>query len=723
MHVLRISWLLFFATTAALSAAEPTKRPMTVEDLWKVQRVGPPTISPDGKWCAVEVTKYDIDKNDSSSQIWLLSTDGKVQKQLTHYGEPAPTNEPEALATAQRKSVAYASGSSGVKNSNPKWSPDGKLIAFTSKRGGDEVPQIYVISPEGGEARRVSKMPFAASSLKWSGDSSTIYFIAWTWPDTPDDASYKKREQGLKNAKSKAVVIDSAQFRYWDKWLTDGKRPYVFGVDVKTDQHRNLMAGTGHHLPVQEPSEQHYDVAPDGKELCYVYDNVKEPGLDVNLDLFTLRLDQKDARPKCITEDNKANDWNPLYSPDGKTIAFLRQSIRHFYGDPPKVRLMSRDTGKISAITLDGYDLPIVSLLSWMSDSSNIGVNMEERGFMRSHWMLAEQAMPYPDMKMFEPDFSSKNKVFAANLKMSAYTETAFGFPDLVVALKSHDNKNIYNPIRIDHFNDALVEQWNLGKVEDVALKGADNNDVQMFIVYPPDFDPKKKWPLVQMVHGGPHNAFHNEFNFRWNPQLWAAQGWVVAIVNFHGSSSFGQEFTDSITGDLGTKPMEDIMKATDWFEQQPWIDKNRIAAAGASYGGFMMAWLNGHTDRFKAMVCHAGVYNWHSMLASDIVKSRERSLGAPPWGDLEKIDKQSPQRFARNFKTPTLVSHGEQDFRVPVTQGVEYYNTLRQKGVPTKLIYFPDENHWILKPQNSQLWHKEVFAWLEKYIGKGPTK
>jgi dipeptidyl aminopeptidase/acylaminoacyl peptidase len=243
-----------------------------------------------------------------------------------------------------------------------------------------------------------------------------------------------------------------------------------------------------------------------------------------------------------------------------------------------------------------------------------------------------------------------------------------------------------------------------------------------MWVVYPPNFDPKKKWPLVQMVHGGPHNGITTDFSFRWNPQLWAAQGYVVGVVNFHGSSGFGQKFTDSITGDMGTKPLTDIMKATDWFIEQPWIDKDRMAAAGGSYGGYMMAWLNGHTDRFKALVCHAGVYNWHSMMASDVIKFRERALGAPPWEEMEKVDKQNAQRYAKNFKTPTLVVHGEKDYRVPVTQGLEYYNTLRQKGVPARLLYFPDENHWVLKAQNSRLWHKEVFAWLDRYVGKGPT-
>ena len=304
-------------------------------------------------------------------------------------------------------------------------------------------------------------------------------------------------------------------------------------------------------------------------------------------------------------------------------------------------------------------------------------------------------------------------------MRLGVYLRNSFNKPPTVF---THD-PGMRVPVQISHFNDDLVKSWKLSKVEDMTFKGADNEPVQMWIFYPPDFDPKKKWPLVQMVHGGPHNGIMNEFSFRWNPQVWAARGYVVGVVNFHGSSGFGQKFTDSITGDYGTKPLLDVMKATDWFEAKPWIDKDRMAAAGGSYGGYMMAWLNGHTDRFKAHICHAGVYSYHSQMASDVISGRQRSLGAFPWKDIDKIDKQSAQRFSANFKTPTLVLHGEKDFRVPVTQGFEYYNTLRQKGVPTRLVYFPDENHWVLKPQNALVWHREVFAWLDKYIGTGPTK
>jgi dipeptidyl aminopeptidase/acylaminoacyl peptidase len=278
------------------------------------------------------------------------------------------------------------------------------------------------------------------------------------------------------------------------------------------------------------------------------------------------------------------------------------------------------------------------------------------------------------------------------------------------------------DPIQLDHFNDGLVSQWKLGKFEATTFQGAGDRKVQQWVVYPPGFDPTKKWPFVQLVHGGPYSAITNDWSYRWNPELWAAQGYVIGCVNFHGSSGYGQDFTDSINGAMGDKPLVDLMKSTEWFAHQPWVDSNRMAAAGGSYGGFMMAWLNGHTDRFRALVCHAGVYDWHAMQASDVVKFREYALGATAWGDLAVVDQQSAQRFAARFQTPTLILHGEKDYRVPITQGLAYYNTLRQKGVPTRLVYFPDENHWILKPNNSLLWHREVFAWLDKYIGHGPS-
>lgn len=683
---MRLTFLAVIICLVAAPCPAAEQHPITPLDLWKVARVGPPSIAPDGKSCVVEVTRYDVDKDESHSDLWLLSTDGQTQKQLTN-----------------------ASG----KSSGPKWSPDGQSIAFVAKRAGDEQPQIYVIAPAGGEARRISHLPAGPSALKWSGDSKSVYCIMWTWPDTPDDESHRKREKEQKDAKSKAMVIDGAQFRYWDQWLADGKRPHLFAVDVATGTRKNLLAGTGRVLPPKQPDEHDYDVSPDGSETCFVSENVREPGLDENRDLFTLALDKPGAKPQNLTADNPADDFSPAYSPDGKSIAYLRHATKFFYADTAKLMLHERGGGTRPLIPTFSYS---PANPKWLPDGKRLAFDVEVKGYERIGFV----GLDSPKVQADFPEHSERSIDFAKSERVAVYLTSSFDRPAHAFG---HHPAGGGKPVAIEHFNDDLIASWKFGKVENKTLKGADDRDVQMWVIYPPDFDPAKKWPLVQMVHGGPHGAIDNDFSFRWNPQVWAARGWVVACVNFHGSSGFGQQFTDSITGDLGTKPMADITKATEWFEKQPWIDKNRMAAAGGSYGGYMMAWLNGHTDVFKAMVCHAGVYNWHSMMASDFVRGRERALGAPPWGDLSKIDKQNAQRFAANFKTPTLVIHGEKDFRVPVTQGLEYYDTLRQKGVPTRLIYFPDENHWVLKPQNALLWHREVFAWLEKYIGSGPTK
>ena len=674
-----------FADLRALQ--EKTGRhPITLEDVWKVKRLGKPAISPDGRWVVVEVTAYKMEDNSSSSDLWLIAADGKTRKQLTTF--------------------------KGA-NASPTWSPDGSAIAFVSKRSGD-VPQIHVIAPSGGEAKPISHLPMAPSGLKWSADGKTIYCVVWTWPDTPDDASYRKKEKARKEDKVQAYIIDDALYRVWDHWIADGKRPVVFAVDAATGKHKNLFAGQKLSLPVGGATAADYDVSPDGKELCFTAESAKELGMDFNADLYVMPID-KPGEPKNITADNPAGDFGPVYAPDGKTIAFLRQTIKYFYADRARIMLHDRATGKNREITAT-FDRTCHDP-QWSPDSAKLHFEAEDKGYLRLYTVSTKGN----DVTALTSGFSDQSSSLSKDGTRLAFLRSSFGLPATVHTLPTSPQSHL--PRRIDSFNTELVSQWKLGEVKEVYFKGADDDEVQMWVAYPPDFDAKKKWPLLQIVHGGPHNGITTSFHYRWNLHLFASKGYVVSCINFHGSSGFGQKFTDSITGDMGTKPMIDIMKGTDWMEKQPYIDPTRATAAGASYGGYMMAWLNGHTDRFKAMVCHAGVYNWHSMMASDFVRGRERPLGAPPWGELTKIDRQSPQRFSANFKTPTLVMHGEKDYRVPVTQGLEYYSTLRINGVPTRLVYFPDENHWILKPQNARLWQREFFAWLDKYVGHGPTK
>lgn len=492
------------ALTVGLPAVA-APRPMTPEDLWKVKRVGAPSISPDGNWCVVDVTTWDIDKDESSSNLWLLSTDGKTQRQLTN---------------------------TKGKNSGPKWSPDGKSIVFTSQRTGDDGPQVYVISPEGAEARRVSNMPMAPSGLKWSSDSKTIFCIAWTWPDAADDEAHKKKEKAFKEAKSKAVVIDDTQYRVWDKWIADGKRPMIFAVDVETGKHRNVLAKCKRFLPPSEPppSANDYDLSPDGKELCFVSDSTKDYGNDFNNDLYTLRLDG-DGEPKNITSDNAWHDTNPVYSPDGRHIAFLRQTVKYFYADRHRLMLHDREADKSRELNSD-FDRSCQNP-KWLADGKRIAFEAENAGYVHIFFTGLDGKKPFTD----DPRLSERSIDFARERRVGVFLRNSFDRPSGVFV----HGPAIREPISLDHFNDRLVDEWKLGKVEYRTVSGADDKEVQQWVIYPPHFDPEKKWPLVQIVHGGPHNGIMSEFSFRWNLQLWAAQGYVVGCVNFHGSSGLAR--------------------------------------------------------------------------------------------------------------------------------------------------------------------------------------
>jgi len=650
--------------------------------MWAVKRPGQPSLSPDGRWAAVEVTTYDMKENAGTSDIWLVATDASSQRRLTTH--PA-------------------------RDSAPAWSPDGKWIAFLSKREGDEQAQIYLISPTGGEARRLTKVPTGASALKWFPDSKHIAFLSWVWPDLTTNEQQAQRLKERQDAKVKASIIDTTTFRYWDHWLVDGRVPRLFVADVETGQHRDLFAGTPLHLILQDPSADSYDISPDGNEIVFTTDLTPDYGFDPNEDIVALRLDA--GKWTNLTADNPANDTAPRYSPDGKWIAYTRQAIKSFYADRRRLVLCDRATGAKRVLT-EGWDRSAESP-AWSPDSRRLYFTAEDKA-RQSVWVLdLEGGNP----RLLSQGGTNSDLALSADGRTLAFLRTTMGMPPAVFAASADGS----NARKLETFNDELVATWNLGEVKELVFKGWQGEPVQMWVIYPPGFDPKKKWPLLQVVHGGPHGAWMDQFHFRWNMQLFASPGYVVAAVNYHGSTGWGQAFTDSITGEYGKRELDDVEKATDYLLAQGYIDPARLAAAGGSYGGYMMAWINGHTTRYKAMVCHAGVYDWVSQMASDVVRGRDRALGGFPWESPQRVLGESAHWYAKNFKTPTLVVHNQEDFRVPVTQGFEYYTTLRTLGVPSRLLYFPDETHFVLKPQNSQLWYKEFFSWIENYAAAGP--
>ncbi|HXN15835.1 MAG TPA: S9 family peptidase [Usitatibacter sp.] len=661
------------------------QRRITVDDLWKLERPAQPTLSPDGAQVCVSVTAYDMQENKPQSSLWLLSAFGGEPRRLT---------------------------SAGDKDGEPRWSPDGRFIAFVAKRPaagsdkGDEEPQIYLIAPDGGEARRLTQMPTGAFAIKWFPDSRKIAFLSWAWPKVKGMKSLAKRYKALKDDKVKAHVVEHAAYRWWDHWLSDGRVPRLFTVEVESGKLRDLFAGTRYELPQADPATHFYDISPDGREIAFMFDPAKEKRFDHETQLVA--LDLRAGRFRTLTAHSKLSHSSPCYSPDGRWIALLTQDLRKSPVAAQRLTLIDRVRATMKVVS-PRWDQSIHAPLAWTKDSSALLFLAEAQA--RQHlwrWPLGART---PELRVSggivsEFDLAGEAIAFVRNTMSipPAVFWTARGEPER----------------RIDRLNSEVLAQVRLGEVREFELAGWKGEKVQMWVIYPPDFDPKKKWPLLHNIHGGPHSIWGDNFHFRWNNHVFAAQGYVVACVNYHGSSSFGQRFLESITHQWGKRELADVEAGTDFMLSRGYIDRERLVAAGGSYGGYMVAWMNGHSDRYKAYVCHAGCFDWVGMFADDAYYWHPKELGAFFWQNMPKIESQNPRALVKRMKTPTLVMHGTLDYRVPDAQALAYYNALKSKGVPARLVMFPDENHWILKPQNSRLWYREFFAWLARHVQTG---
>ena len=659
------------------------KPPLDVEALWAIKRIGVPTISPDGRLVCAPVTTYDMEKNDGTTELWLF---------------PTGLGAEGGIKAKTRRLTA------GDKDSDPRWSPDGRFIAFTAKRKDDAEPQVYVIASDGGEAQRVTSLATGASAVKWFPDGRRLAFVSWVWPDLRNDAAQAKRTKERKDAKVKAHITERSEFRYWDHWLTDGREPHVFMCELPGGRTRDLCAGTGFSLPPWDPGVVDFDIAPDGRQIALQVDRASEPGMMHQLDIVT--IDVASGRKRVLTEATGLSDANPVYSPDGRYIAFLSYDTNRAFNDQGHVSLYERRTGRITK-PARGFDRG-VSHVTFTADSRALTFMAEDRGRVGIWRLGLDAAMP----AQIVPGGSVSGYAASAAGDVLAYTRSTATHPPALFAARGDGS----DERSIESLNRAVMSRHAVGAVREFTVKGFRGEPVQMFVTYPPNFDASRKWPLMHSIHGGPHAAHQDGWHFRWNTQVFAGQGYVVACVNYHGSSSFGQKFLESITRQYGEREMADIEAGTDHLLRQGYIDRARLFATGGSYGGYMVAYMNGHTDRYRAYVCHAGCYDWVSMMATDGYKFFAKELGAYHWDDEPRVMRQSPHHYVKNAKTPTLVVHGELDYRVPATQALQYYDSLKAKDVPSRLVYFPDENHWILKPQNSRLWYGEFFAWLARY-------
>jgi dipeptidyl aminopeptidase/acylaminoacyl peptidase len=657
-----------------------TNRPLSVEDLWAIKRIGTPTLAPDGRSACAAVTAYDMERNEGRTELWLFSTDGGRARRLT----------------------------AGDKDSEPCWSPDGKWIAFAAKRKDDEEAQVYLIAPDGGEARRLTAVAGGASGLRWFPDSKRIAFISWVWPDLKTDKEQARRRKERKDSKLKAHLTERREYRFWDHWLADGREAHVFAAEAATGRARDLLSATGLALQPWEPSADLYDISPDGRELALTVDLGSEPEMMNETDIVVVGM--ASGRHRTLTANSGLSDAAPRYSPDGRHIAWNSYNVKRAFNDQGRLTLFDRRRGGTRRL-LAGLDRA-TTRHAWGPDSATLFALIEDRGRQGIYRFGLGDSLP----TRVAPGGTITGYALSRDGSRMVFDRATLAHPPALFASGSDGRGE--RPI--ERLNHALLSRVRMGETRELTIRGYGGDPVQVWVTYPPGFTPRSKWPLLHSIHGGPHAAHVDGWHFRWNSQVFAGQGYVVVGVNYHGSSGFGQRWLETITGDYGVRELADVEAATDFMLRQRYIDRQRLVATGGSYGGYMVAYMNGHTDRYRTFVCHAGCYDWVSMMATDAYMFFSKELGAFHWDNPKRVMQQSPHHYARRFKTPTLVIHGELDYRVPATQALQYYNTLKARGIAARFVYFPDENHWILKPQNSRLWYREFFAWIRRYAPGG---
>ncbi len=751
--------LLALATSAL---AQNPKHPFTFEDMMALKRVGAPVPSPDGKWVVFDCVDVDLAANTKISHLWIVPASGPAAagRRLN----PTPNHEERPRFSPDGKRLILTS-----KATDPTqiWMCD-----FNSEAG-----QLV------GKPHQVTSISTGADGGIWSPDGKNIVFVSAVYPDCKDDACNKQRDEELKKSKVKAKIFTKLFYRHWNAF-TEFKRSHLFVLDanaradagdrksgVSPDSadglpaHRSADAQAGS-LPA-ETSETHvfqprdltpgdhdvppfslggqdmYAISPDGQEVAYTSNIDEVEAASTNNEIFTVPIAVESAvpsgqnrqsgsdpdalrtahatapQPKKISTSPGA-DTTPLYSPDGKYIAWRSQARAGFEADKWRLLVQDRQTGKIDDVSntcLDAaaFDLS-VGCFDWNSASSQIVAAAEMRGGTLLYRLSARSTEGAPTIVGGN---SQRDDVVCRDhyvwfSRASAQAPNEIWRVDL--------NESVGAPAfetAVTHMNDELLSHIDMQFLESFTFKGANNDDVQGFILKPPGFDPNKKYPLKFLIHGGPQGAWGNEWTYRWNAELFAATGnYVVVMINFHGSTGYGQKFTDSISGDWDGKPYVDLMKGLDYVEKTfPFIDKNREAALGASYGGYMANWLLGHTNRFKCIVSHDGMFNAEAAFGTtEELWFPNWEFKGPPWKNRELYRKWSPHEYAANFKTPTLVVHGQNDYRLDVSQGFDLFTTLQVLKVPSKMLYFPDEGHWVLKPQNSRLWYKTVNDWVDQW-------
>lgn len=667
---------IFTVSLLGLTATALGQHALTFQDLVSIHRIGAPQVSSDGQWIAYDVSTPDLAANKSFSAVYVM---------------PSTGGAPELISDAKHQ------------DNGPVWSPDGKSIAYVSNRDGG-AHQVWLYDVAGRSSRKVSDLAGGAGSVKWMPDGSGLVVVSDIYPDCGvDPACIKDKATVEEGAPTKARVLTSLLYRHWKAWQ-EPTRSHIVHVPLNGGTPRDLTPGAFDTPPFSIGGGDEFDISPDGKELVFARDTSEHPELSTNSDLFIVPIA---GGPTSRITTRTGADTSPHYSPDGRWIAYRSQARAGYESDLFELWLYDRKAGTSHRI---GADFPNwVDSMTWALDSKTMFAIAPDHG----RDLLYEVTV---DGK-FSPieGYGSTSAVAVSKNTQTLYcTRSGLTGPTEIYAV----NKRSGQVQRLTHENDALLTSLRIGMMHSVHWTGADNTPIEGFLMTPPSFDATKKYPAIVLIHGGPQGAWSDSWSYRWNPEMFAARGYVVLMPNPRGSTGYGQKFVEDISGDWGGKAYTDIMNGVDMLAALPYVDGSRIGAAGGSYGGYMVDWILGHTDRFKALVSHAGVYDLKSEYgATEELWFPEWEFKGNPWDNPELYQRWSPDNFVKNFKTPTLVTHGELDFRVPINQGLELFTALQRRGIPSKMLYFPDEGHWVLKPQNSKLWYQTVGDWFDQYL------
>jgi dipeptidyl aminopeptidase/acylaminoacyl peptidase len=672
------------------AAAQPTgavpaePHGLGVRDMIAMERLADPQLSPDGKSVVFSRRVYDWDTNSTSIGLWLV---------------PVAGGEPRRLTAGKSK------------DTSPRWSPDGKSLVFVTDRG--DMSQIWTIDPTGGEAAPLVRFPVDVDNPQWSPDGKRLAFTAEVYPDCADLQCTADRDKKKVSEPVKATLFERLPIRHWDTW-ENGKRSHIFvwrpgAAEAPVD----IMKGIDADAPPKPfGGAEEFAWSPDGRSLAFTAKIRKDEAWSTDQDIYLASSDGTGA-PRCLSESNEAQDSNPAFSPDGKTLAWLAMTRPGFEADRQRVVLHDLASGKTRAVT-EGWDRSAASI-AWAPDGRRLYVTADETGRVKVFSLAlpeggAGEARPTVlagDGHNASVDVGRDRLVFLHDTTVS---------PAEVWSARL-DGSDAHALTRV---NAQRLASLRMNPAEEFWFEGAGGDRVHGWIVRPAGAVAGKKYPVAFLIHGGPQGAWEDQFHYRWNPQAFAGAGYLTVEINFHGSTGYGQAFTDAIRRDWGGKPYEDLMKGLDHLiATRGDIDPDRICALGASYGGYMINWIAGHTDRFKCLVSHDGELDLKmSYYETEELWFPEWEFGGTPWDNPGGYDRFSPERSVAQWKTPMLVVHGAKDFRLPETEGFGVFTALQRRGIPSQLLYFPDENHWVLKPRNSVLWHDTVLAWLKRFIG-----